>query len=480
MPSSRKLTVGIFLIGGLLLFTVGLFWIGDRRQLFEKSIVVQAEFHELSGLKNGSKVLVAGMDAGEVTAIRVPTSPEAKFSVRFRVLEKFRPILRLDSVASIQMDGLVGNKILQVEAGSKQAREVRDGDTIQSREPLEISDVMQEAVETVQYARGAVDDIRGGVDQAVDTLAGLNKEAIELINDVGGDVKKITATGDRIALDAGEIIEGVKKGRGTVGKLVTDDRLYDQLRDTMREAERTVQNLQQTSTDLKEVASDIKSADLAGKMEQTVENVREITEKGKEAMSALLPTGTGEEGMATSLRQTLSNANEAMSDFAENAEALKRNWFFRGFFNKRGFFDLDAVSVDDYQAGRFAPDRVRQREWLDRTELFEAKPDGTEELSEEGRKKLNAAMATLLRQARNNPIMVEGYASQGTPDEQFLQSLERAGKVRSYVIRKFQLKPDYVGVMPMGAVTSSAPDGKPWDGVSVVLFLPKDKGRGSK
>jgi phospholipid/cholesterol/gamma-HCH transport system substrate-binding protein len=479
MSSKRKVIVGIFLIGGILLFTVGLFWIGNRRQLFSESIEIYTEFHEMSGLKSGSKVLVAGMDAGEVQVISVPTAPGSKFRVKFRVLEEFQPILRKDSVASIQIDGLVGSKILQVEAGTKQSPEIKSGDTIPSREPVEISDVIDEAVETVKYTRGAVEEIRGEVQGVVQKVSDITQQTGDLITNVGGDVKKIVATGNQIAQDAGDVVAGVKAGRGTVGKLVTDDRLYDRMRGTMRTVEATAQDMQETSSAMKGIVSDLKSSDIAGNLDKTVANVRDITEKGKDAMSNLLPSRTGEEGLAVSLRETLSNANEAMSDFAENTEALKHNWFFKGFFRKRGFFDLDAVSVEDYQAGRFAPDRVRRQKWLHESELFSDKADGTEELTEEGKRNLDTAMAGFLRYARTDPIVVEGYASEGTADEQFLQSLDRARKVRTYLIRKFELKSDYVGVMPMGAVKSSDSSGKPWDGVSLVLFLPKDAVKGS-
>jgi len=473
MPSSRKVTLGVFLVGGILLFALGLFLIGDRRKLFSESIVLNAQFSKLGGLKNGSNVLVGGLEAGEVTAIQVPPVPEGKFTVSFRVLEKFRPVLRKDSVASIQMDGLVGNRVLQVEAGTRQGGEVASGDTIRSREPVEITDMIEETVTTVLQARGAIDEIKVEVNNVVQKLFDISQQAGDLVAEVGGEVKTIAADGTKISSDIREVVDGVRAGRGTVGKLFTDDRIYDRLRGTVSEAEQTAANLRATSAELKQVASDIKSRDIAGNIERTMGSVRGLTEKGKEAIATLLPTGSGERGMAESLRETLDNTNEAMADFADNTEALKHNWLFRGFFNKRGYFDMDSVSVADYQAGKFAPNRDRRREWVHRDELFRELPDGSQELTEEGKQKLDSAIAGFLRYARNSPIMVEGYASAGGEDEQFLRSLERAMKVRTYLARKFQLKPNYVGVMPLGAVASK--DGKPWDGAALVLFLEREK-----
>lgn len=478
MPVSKKATLAVFLGGAFLLFSLGLFLIGDRRMMFERSIELRTQYRQLSGLKVGSKVLVSGMDAGEVLAIDVPGGPEGRFEVRFRVLEKFRPILRSDSVATIQMDGLVGNKVLQIGAGTPQGRELQPGDLIASREPVEISDLIKEAVETVQYARGSVADVREAIDGAVEMFEQLTKNASEIVHEVGKDAKEISDAGREITGDVRDLVAGVKAGRGSLGKLVTDDALYERIRGTVGEAERVAGNLREISDDAKAITDELKSAGLAAKFDRAVSNAADAAEKGKRLVEGLLPERKGEGGLSTDLRQTIANANKAMSDFAENMEALKRNWFFRGFFNQRGFFDLDAVSVADYQAGRFAPDRVPERHWLHRSELFLTRADGAEELSPEGRKKLDEVAVALLRQARNNPLMIEGYASAGAAHEQILASLARATAVRDYLLKTYPFQRNYVGVMPMGAVASSDPSGAPWDGVSVVLYLPRETGRG--
>ena len=80
--ASRPAIVGAFVVGGVLLFTVGLFLIGDRRMLFSDTFEVYAEFAEIAALDNGAKVRVAGMDAGEVENIRVPAGPGSRFRVR--------------------------------------------------------------------------------------------------------------------------------------------------------------------------------------------------------------------------------------------------------------------------------------------------------------------------------------------------------------------------------------------------------------
>ncbi|MBK9165994.1 MAG: MCE family protein [Bryobacterales bacterium] len=475
MTGKKTILVGIFLAAGLLLFGVGLFLIGDRRLLFSESMVLQTEFGNVSGLKPGSKVRVSGMDAGEVLEVAVPVRVDEKFRTTFRVLSTFQPILRKDSIATIQTDGLVGNKFLQVQPGSGEAASLEPGDTVPSKDPVEFGDMLDAAVETVQHANEAIDDVKLRVDQAVDLLADVNKQAVTMIHEVGDDVGRIVKTANQITDDIRVIVENAKEGRGLVGKLLNDDELYSNLKDIVDQADMTAKNLREISTDLQKFSSEIKTAELAKTIQDTADNVRDATGQVKELLANFQANDAGDEGISADFRQTIRNAEAATAGLAENTEALKRHWLFRGFFRKRGFFDLDDIEVEDYLAGRFAPDRDRKREWVHAHEVFERRDDGSEVLTAAGRSKLGDAFGPFLRLTANNPLMIEGYADQGGEDEQYVRSFERASVVRAHLIRRFKLKPTLVGVMPMGKVASTAPDGKPWNGVAIVLFTPKEK-----
>ena len=87
MTSSKAVGAGAFIVIGVLLFTVALFMIGERRMLFQSKYELYTEFARLGQLENGAVVRVAGMDAGEVTEIRIPASPSEKFRVRLEVRE---------------------------------------------------------------------------------------------------------------------------------------------------------------------------------------------------------------------------------------------------------------------------------------------------------------------------------------------------------------------------------------------------------
>ena len=80
---NRFQTIGFFVIGGLALFTTGLFLIGNRHEAFARHVDLYTELLNVSGIAQGAKVQVAGMDAGQVLDVDVPGSPAAKFRSRF-------------------------------------------------------------------------------------------------------------------------------------------------------------------------------------------------------------------------------------------------------------------------------------------------------------------------------------------------------------------------------------------------------------
>src|SRR5918997_2231567 len=164
MPANRLAAVGGFVVVGILLFAVGLFLIGDRRMLFSDTFELYAEFARIAGLQNGATVRVAGMNAGEVEEIRVPAGPSARFRVRMRVRSDLRQLIRLDSVASIQNDGLVGNKFVQIETGTEQAQPIAEKGTIRSAEPFDIADLLKSMGETIATVNAAITDVKAQVE----------------------------------------------------------------------------------------------------------------------------------------------------------------------------------------------------------------------------------------------------------------------------------------------------------------------------
>ena len=256
------------------------------------------------------------------------------------------------------------------------------------------------------------------------------------------------------------MLAGIREGRGTIGKLMNDDEMYARVSRISQEAEQVVRLT-------REGVSDARAA-IAG-------------------LQGNLKSGEGPvQTVVADLRGTLASTRSAMSDLAENTEALKRNFLFRGYFEDRGYYDLNELTPGDYREGALAG-KYRQpiRIWLRADRLMSpgtpAKTDPTdagavprpspESLSNEGRLRLDQAMAELLRYPRNSPLVIEGYALADTRDERFLRAADRARQVREYVVAKYGVSPNYVATMPLGSEARDSPDGNQWDGVALTLWV---------
>jgi phospholipid/cholesterol/gamma-HCH transport system substrate-binding protein len=444
IPRARAIGVGVFVIGGVLLFSVGLFLIGDRRMFFNKTFEVRSEFSRIAGLQTGAKVRVAGLDAGEVTAIHVPTGPGRKFVIAMKLRENVRPIVRTDSVASIQNDGLVGNKFVQIEAGTDAAPVVAEKGSIRGEEPFDLSDLLQKMSETIDVANDTIATVRTELEETLMSVTDTARSAQTVVRDVSADVRAIAASGQKVTSDVSTIVANLKAGRGSVGKLLTDDTLYRQVRDISEQAQKAVANL------------------------------REASEKARDAVADFRGEGGPMKGLTGDLSQTLEYARDAMQDLAENTEALKHNFFFRGYFNKRGYFDLSDVSVEQYRAGVLEQaGRVPLRIWLQASVLFTRDATGKEILTDAGRGRIGSAVSMFVRYPKDSPLVIEGYAPDPAADQQFLLSRSRATLVRDYVVSRFGLDPGMVTVMPMGKGAAGSPSGDTWDGIAVTLFVAK-------
>lgn len=457
MERTRGAWVGAFVLGGLLLFAVGLFLIGDRRSLFSKQFVVGTTFGKVTGLQIGTRVRLAGLDVGEVLEIQVPSRPSEKFLVRLQIRDEMRPLVRTDSVTAIQTDGIVGAAFVQISVGTDAAPIVEPGAVLAGNDPIEFADLVQEGRDTFKLVSREVMDLTGDVSHALVSLTKTVDTTESVIARVGDEVEKIGAVGVQVANDAEGVVDdvrgivnGVRAGDGSIGKLFNDTAFYDRMNAIGQEA-----------------------ADSA----RVVRETAEITRTAVEGFVA--PDGMGPQ-ITRNIRNTLAGIEEVTSDLAEGTEALKRNFIFRGFFRRRGFFDLDAISREAYQAGLLERDnRTAVRIWLDAGVLFSRDADGNERLSDEGRRRIDSAMAQLVRYPRDSPLIVEGYARGTDEATAFLISIDRGTVVRDYVLSRFRRQATLTDVMPLSteAIGSPTGDGR-WAGVALAMYVRNDVFRG--
>ena len=169
---------------------------------------------------------MTGMDAGTVTRIDVPSRPEGKFRIYFKIIEKLHPIVRQDSVVTIQTDGRLGNKYLQIDAGSSQVAQAKENAMIQGREPFDWGDLMDDIKGVVTKVSTIVEGVK---EEVLATLSEVKKTvstANLLIKQARPHVNSIMASADKIGSNLNLIIDGIQAGRGTVGALIKDEEVY--------------------------------------------------------------------------------------------------------------------------------------------------------------------------------------------------------------------------------------------------------------
>lgn len=446
MTTSKAVGAGAFVVVGGLLFTVALFMIGERRLLFTQRYSIYTEFARLGQLQNGAVVRVSGMEAGEVTEIRIPQSPSEKFRVRLEVRQDMRQLVRGDSVATTQTEGLVGAIYVNVNAGTEASPIVPPGGTIAGRDAFQISDLLEQASSSVKLITETVESLRGDAETAVKQIALTAEDAHGLVEDIRPDITDIARNGSRISADTQAIIAKINDGQGTVGKLINDDALYQQAKQLASEAQMIMANVKDVSAQAKEAIADFRS-----------------------------PNGPTN-GLMNDMRTTLTQAREATADLADNMEAMKRNFLLRGFFTKRGYFDLNSISPAEYRKGVLENGkRKAMRIWLASNVVFETKSDGSEGLTADGRARLDSALSTYLRYLPTNPLVVEGYATAGAVGERYQRSRMRAVLVREYLLSQYQLTPQNTGSIALAEDAPGSPTDGKWDGIALTLFLDREQ-----
>jgi phospholipid/cholesterol/gamma-HCH transport system substrate-binding protein len=156
--------LGLFILAALAIFAGAVFLIGLKRLAFQHTYELKAEFQNVAGLNNGAEVRVGGIHTGTVRQISLPQNPDGKVTVIMDMAPQTRAVLRKDSVAAVRSEGLVGDQYVEVSFGTDSGRAIKDGDTIASEPPVEISGLMKKVNGLLDTAQGAVQNVAGAAD----------------------------------------------------------------------------------------------------------------------------------------------------------------------------------------------------------------------------------------------------------------------------------------------------------------------------
>lgn len=459
---NKNLIVGLFVLAGLVLFMTGLFLIGNRHEAFARHIDYYAEFTNLAGLSKGSKVQVAGMDAGQVLDIAVPTSPTARFRVKLRIAESLHGLVRTDSVATIGTQGVVGETFLLIHPGSQNAPAASALSLLPSKEPVDLANLLDQG-------QGLVGDVDGAV-----------KDADGILKKTGGQLGPTLDSAKTTLANVNDVVVGLKQGRGTAGMLLQDPALAPQIRQTMTNVQQASAALDQVSNKANGLITDIQSRQFPQKIDETMTVVKSaasnVDASTQQIRQTIAEASVPDENGATpgmNIRESLSNASTATANAADGTEALKHNFLLRRFFLHRGYYDLGHISADKYRQDHLFTRPENYRVWLPGTELFQQNPNGGVELSVHGKALLADALAQYGESVVGSPIVIEGYSDVNGAANQLTLSRGRAVVVRQYLLNHFQLNPGNLGAVPLMNLPPSGFGHQTWDGICIVILKTK-------
>jgi phospholipid/cholesterol/gamma-HCH transport system substrate-binding protein len=206
----RKLRVGVFVLIGLAAFLGMIYALGARARLFEPRFTVSAEFTEVGGLVEGATVRLAGVQIGRVSDVRLPSQPGGKVRVDMTIARQFGDRVRKDSVARIETQGLLGDRIVEISVGTAAAPPVRPDELLASTDPFDIGRMMSESAQVAKSIGTLADSLR-------ETAQTLNQS--KLIEDAAATVQSARKITDQV----GRIVGEVERGKGWAHVLVYEE-----------------------------------------------------------------------------------------------------------------------------------------------------------------------------------------------------------------------------------------------------------------
>jgi phospholipid/cholesterol/gamma-HCH transport system substrate-binding protein len=211
----RALANAGFVLAILVISAFGMVQVASREWWVQKTFRVRASLMTIGGLEAGNQVRVQGIDAGAIDRIDPPRVPGEPVTLVLRIDERLRPLVRSDALARVVTEGVVGSKLVEIVPGRPDAPPLGDDGQIRAEPPVEVADLIRRA----SVSLGRIDAVAEAAGQSL------------------GEIQQIAAT--------------IRKGEGSLGKLVHDDEAYRKLVTLTDRGEHTLNDLEDNLAALK-------------------------------------------------------------------------------------------------------------------------------------------------------------------------------------------------------------------------------------
>ena len=233
--TSRNIRLGIIVLIGSLGIIAALYYVGSKQRLFGSTVLIKAEFYNVNGLRKGNSVRFAGIDVGTVDQIEIMS--DTSVMVLMSIDSDACRFIRTDAVAVIGTDGLMGNKLINIQSSHSNASIIKDGDKLLSLKTVEMDATLRTMNNTNQNLNAISADLR-----ALSGKLNNDQSLLNLLLDptVSENVQSAIAhfryTGENTAVITGDlrnIVRSVNEGKGTAGLLLKDTALRNNFEHTI-------------------------------------------------------------------------------------------------------------------------------------------------------------------------------------------------------------------------------------------------------
>jgi len=287
--TKRDLRVGALALAALTLLAVAILTIGQRQQVFVRHTRYQTSFANVTGLQAGAAVRLSGVDVGFVEAIELSTDPDqTRITVRFSVDADYTERIREDSEVSIKTIGLLGDKYLEVRAGSPASPRVLEGGRVRGRDPAEVEEFVasgEDLIENLISISASLKVILHRIEAGEGLLGELTRTPEE------GEPFSVVA--QSTVLELRTILQKINAGEGLLGRMISDPAMADQFAATAHSLQVTGATI---ASDLERTDSTyavlFRDPDTALRLREAIAAIRDASEAMAAAFEEL-STGQG-------------------------------------------------------------------------------------------------------------------------------------------------------------------------------------------
>jgi phospholipid/cholesterol/gamma-HCH transport system substrate-binding protein len=312
--SGQNLKLGILIVAGLTIFTLGVYFIGNKQNLFGDSIMLSSVFKNVNGLQLGNNVRYSGVNVGTVKDIKFLN--DTAICVDMLIDRESGNLIKHSSLATINSDGLVGSMVLNILPNSEvSSRTIKEGDTLESLSQVATADMLNTLNQTNENAALLTADllkITNSINAGEGVLGDLlkNETLAQNIQESAANLNETTNSARAGLNKLNRILNAVDYENSVAGLLLSDST-------AQKSFSSIIEDLKTTSSQIKEISADL------GEFSNSLNS-----EKG--ALNYVVK----DTSFVNHLDESMQNIEEATFRFNQNMEALKHNILFRGYFRK--------------------------------------------------------------------------------------------------------------------------------------------------